>query len=135
MSKGEKNDVPSDELIIESNQALLDAIASGDYAKYKRLVPEDVTAFEPESCGALVSGLGFHKFNFDQHSEIPGSIRRNIMMSNPHVRKLGQGAAVVSYTRIDQIMEDGRPFSKTWSETRVWEMRGNRLMNVHFHKS
>ena len=71
-----------------------------------------------------------------------------ISMSNPHVRWLGGGccsdgcgegtAAIITYIRLDQTMTPGDvngPRTKTMSETRVWENRDGRLINVHFHKS
>lgn len=71
----------------------------------------------------------------------------NICMSNPHVRWLGGGccsdgcgdgsAAVISYVRMDQKIEDATsgPVTKISSETRVWENRDGKLVHVHFHKS
>ena len=76
----------------------------------------------------------------------------NITMSNPHVRWLGGGccsdgcgdgsAAVISYVRMDQCMDDKNnkggscsPVTKLCSETRVWENRDGKLVHVHFHKS
>jgi hypothetical protein len=99
----------------------------------------------------------------------------NVTMSNPHVRWLGGGccsdgcgdgsAAVISYVRMDQIVDlavsssssfsdekgndgndnnvrrttsskpTGGPVTRISSETRVWENRDGRLVHVHFHKS
>ena len=142
--------------VIEANQQLLDSIASGDYETYKDLTSPDITAIEPESRGYPVHGLSFHKYYFDLYShpkvterdDHPRPIIPNVItMSNPHVRWLGGGccsdgcgegtAAVITYVRLDQTMAEGDegPTTKTTSETRVWENRDGRLMNVHFHKS
>ena len=67
-------------------------------------------------------------------------ICNTITMSNPHVRWIGgseAAAAIISYVRLDQSMraEDSGPVTKTMSETRIWENRNGKLVNVHFHKS
>lgn len=158
--------------VIESNQKLLDSIAQCDYETYKELCADDITAFEPESNGMMITGLSFHKYYFDLYgsdSNSPDAIRAatsdttqangdknkstasatkvNICMSNPHVRWLGGGccsdgcgdgsAAVISYVRMDQKIEDATsgPVTKISSETRVWENRDGKLVHVHFHKS
>ncbi|KAL7529936.1 hypothetical protein ACHAWF_003164 [Thalassiosira exigua] len=153
-----KSGVFTDQDVIDANQKLLDAIASGDYATYSSLTASDLTAIEPESRGHPVHGLAFHKYYFDLYSH-PRMVQREgtrslipnvITMSNPHVRWLGGGccsdgcgegtAAVITYVRLDQSMpegdvEGGGPTTKTMSETRVWENRDGKLVNVHFHKS
>ena len=162
--------------VIESNQKLLDSIAQCDYETYKELCADDITAFEPESNGMMITGLSFHKYYFDLYGSDSNRIGQqdaskaatsettqandndnnkstapttkvNICMSNPHVRWLGGGccsdgcgdgsAAVISYVRMDQKVEDatGGPVTKISSETRVWENRDGKLVHVHFHKS
>jgi calcium/calmodulin-dependent protein kinase (CaM kinase) II len=159
--------------VIESNQKLLDSIARCDYETYKELCADDITAFEPESNGMMITGLSFHKYYFDLYGSGSNSsgqqdvskaatsettqandndsnkstTKVNICMSNPHVRWLGGGccsdgcgdgsAAVISYVRMDQKIEDATsgPVTKISSETRVWENRDGRLVHVHFHKS
>ena len=101
-----------------------------------QLCADDLTCFEPESNGMLVGGLEFHRYYFDLASKMPKpSFRQNITMSNPHIRWVGKDCAVVSYTRVDQIVRDNVPVTKTMSETRVWEVRDGTLMHVHVHKS
>jgi calcium/calmodulin-dependent protein kinase (CaM kinase) II len=158
--------------VIESNQKLLDSIARCDYETYKELCADDITAFEPESNGMMITGLSFHKYYFDlyggdsnghasraatsattqandndSNKSTASTTKVNICMSNPHVRWLGGGccsdgcgdgsAAVISYVRMDQKIEDATsgPVTKISSETRVWENRDGRLVHVHFHKS
>ena len=132
--------------VIGANRRLLDAIASRDYGSYCDLTASDLTAIEPESGGHVVQGLDFHRHYFDLMSsrrEDDGRDKRNVAMPaamihmiSPHVRWLGGGvAAVISYVRLDQVVEGGVPVTKTASETRIWEGRGGRLVHVHFHKS
>mmetsp|Transcript_16441 Transcript_16441/g.29815 ORF Transcript_16441/g.29815 Transcript_16441/m.29815 type:complete len:156 (+) Transcript_16441:120-587(+) len=142
--------------VIDANQKILDAIASGDFATYQDLTASDITAIEPESKGYPVHGINFHKYYFDLYSHPKMTQRKEyqqpiitnvITMSNPHVRWLGGGccsdgcgkgtAAVLTYVRLDQTMTEGDdgPTTKTMSETRVWENRDGKLINVHFHKS
>jgi len=158
MSSKNQSGVFTNQDVIESNQRLLNAIASGDFATYQDLTASDITAIEPESKGYPVHGVHFHKYYFDLYAH-PKMIKRSqlenqqpiitnvISMSNPHVRWLGGGccsdgcgegtAAVISYVRLDQTMCEGDdgPVTKTMSETRVWENRDGKLINVHFHKS
>ena len=51
--------------IIGLTERLLNAINFGDYSTYLQLVDPELTSFEPEAVGNLVSGLDFHKFYFD----------------------------------------------------------------------
>mmetsp|Transcript_32192 Transcript_32192/g.54929 ORF Transcript_32192/g.54929 Transcript_32192/m.54929 type:complete len:218 (-) Transcript_32192:955-1608(-) len=151
--------------VISANQTLLNAISRCDYHTYNELCADDLTAFEPESNGMLISGKSFHKFYFDfygggdntdggQDADVAttadnkaaqSATKINITMSNPHVRWLGGGccsdgcgdgsAAVISYVRIDQSVDSSGPVTRLSSETRVWENRDGRLVHVHFHKS
>lgn len=131
----------SNEDILAVNQKLLDSIASGNFEVYKELCTDDMTCLEPESCGHVVQGLGFHKYYFELGAKMPKAIgatdmTNNITMSNPHIRWLGNDAVILSYTRLDQVLGgDFRPLTKTTGETRVWEIRNGALVHVHFHKS
>lgn len=129
----------SNKQVLDTNQILLDSIANGDYDVYQKLCAEDISCFEPESNGILVEGLKFHKHYFDLGSSgcFPTPIvPKNITMSNPHIRWLGQVSVVISYTRVDQsVGEGGIPKTEIMSETRIWEIRDSELIHVHFHKS
>ena len=132
--------------VLKANQELLNAIASGDYDIYKSFCAEDVTCFEPESTGVLVQGTSFHKYYFDLDKAIAdvkndslvaqSFPKTNISMSNPHIRWLGDNAVVLSYVRVDQLLDDNKiPVTKTKSETRIWENRDGTWLLVHLHKS
>ncbi len=133
--------------VLKANQALLDSIAEGDYLRYKSLCAEDLTCFEPESSGMLVHGISFHKYYFDlgeamSEAKLGDSVptssfpKTNISMSNPHVRFLGDGAVVLSYVRVDQLLDENKaPVTKTKSETRIWEKKNGLWKLVHLHKS
>ena len=104
--------------LLAATQKLLDAIGAGNYASYSSMCAADCTSFEPETQGHLVAGAAFHKHFFDLDAATPSSSKlptQNIMAS-PHVRLLGDNAAVVSYVRITQ--RDGQV--STAQETRVW---------------
>ena len=154
MSSNNKSGVFSDKDVIDVNQRLLDAISAGDYETYANLTATDITAIEPESLGHPIHGQAFHKYYFDLYSHPKMKDKQKepiipnvITMSNPHVRWLGGGccsdgcgegtAAVITYVRLDQTIDDVEkgPITKTTSETRVWENRDGKLVNVHFHKS
>lgn len=120
------------ELLIQ-NQRLLDSIAAGDWETYTQLCVGDLTAFEPESAGHLVEGMDFHRFYFEL-----GGVKgpHNTTLSSPHVRMLGDQAAVVSYVRLVQRLDEtGSPVVVRSEETRVWQRIEGAWRHVHFHRS
>jgi calcium/calmodulin-dependent protein kinase (CaM kinase) II len=121
--------------LLDLNQRLLNAIASGDWDTYAELCDPTLSCFEPEARGHLVEGLDFHQFYF----KLPGgdsSAPRNTSMSSPHVRLMGEEAAVVSYVRLNQrINTAGEPTVSAVEETRVWERIDGQWRHVHFHRS
>ena len=125
----------SEKELLAATQKLLDAIGAGNYASYSSMCAADCTSFEPETQGHLVAGAAFHKHFFDLDAATPSSSKlptQNIMAS-PHVRLLGDNAAVVSYVRITQ--RDGQV--STAQETRVWHRAAPSApwQHVHFHRS
>lgn len=118
--------------LLALNQRLLESILVGDWETYSTFCDTALTAFEPESCGALVEGLDFHGFYFDQ-SGVAGP--HNITMCSPHVWLLGD-TAVVCYVRLTQRMDDqGKPVTTRCEETRVWQRQDGTWKHVHFHRS
>jgi ketosteroid isomerase-like protein len=123
----------TDELL-ERNQQLLQAIAAGDWETYAGLCDPTITCFEPEARGHLVDGMEFHKFYFDLGG--PNESLKVTTMASPHVRILGDSAAVISYVRLNQrIGADGEPVVTAVEETRVWERLDGEWKHVHFHRS
>jgi calcium/calmodulin-dependent protein kinase (CaM kinase) II len=119
--------------VVALNQRLLEAIASADWATYDSLCSPDLTCFEPEALGHLVEGMAFHKFYFDLGA---GTGARNVTMVTPHVRMLGNDAAIVAYTRLVQRADpDGVPVTKRVEETRVWQRVERSWKLVHVHRS
>ena len=105
--------------LLELNQRLLESIMVGDWDTYTRLCDPEISCFEPESRGELVVGLDFHGFYFDRGG-VPGP--HNTTMASPHVRLLGEDAAVVSYVRLVQRLDSsGNPITHRCEETRVWQ--------------
>lgn len=122
----------ADELIALTEK-LLASITEADWETYETLCDSTITAFEPESCGHLVDGLAFHRFYFDLGSS---DTPRQTSLLSPHVRMLGEDAAIVCYTRLVQTLDgDGSPISLTFEETRVWERQDDAWKHVHFHRS
>jgi len=121
--------------LLELNQRLLTAIVSGDWKTYEALCDSSITCFEPEARGQVVVGMPFHKYYFD----LPGSPQKpakNVTMSQPHVRLLGDSAAVLSYVRLTQSQRaDGSPQTGRMEETRVWQKIDGQWKHVHFHRS
>lgn len=118
--------------ILELTRQLLESIATGDWPTYERLCDPTLTAYEPESHGALVEGMGFHRFYF----ELEGGAPANTTIASPQVRMLGSDAAVVSYIRLMQTVDAaGQPYSARFEETRVWQRQDGSWQHVHFHRS
>lgn len=119
-----------------ANERLLDAIAKGDYLTYSCLVSDDLTCFEPEGCGHLVKGIGFHKYYFDlARNDAAPSQPTNTTMVEPHTRIIGD-VAVVAYVR---MVQRGHATTRV-EETRIWRrLPGDSALSkwqlVHFHRS
>ena len=119
--------------LLQLNQRLLESIAAGDWTSYTQLCDPTLSAFEPEGKGHLIEGLPFHHYYFEL-----GGIKgpHKTTMSSPHVRLLGQDAAVVSYVRLVQRLDSaGVPTVVASEETRVWQLIDGQWRHVHFHRS
>jgi calcium/calmodulin-dependent protein kinase (CaM kinase) II len=119
--------------LLALNQQLLVSIAEADWQTYEELCDPTLSAFEPEARGRLVEGMAFHKFYF----ALPkAKVTPQATMASPHVRMLGEDAAVVSYVRLVQKLDEaGAPVTTTSEETRVWQRRDGKWRHVHFHRS
>lgn len=123
------------EQLLELNQKLLVAIVSGDWNTYVSLCDPSITCFEPEARGQVVVGMPFHKYYFDL-SASPQKPAKQVTMSQPHVRLMGDSAAVISYVRLTQSLDaSGAPQTGRMEETRVWQKIGGQWKHVHFHRS
>ena len=127
--------------ILAANQQLLDAIASGDWAAYRRLVADDITCFEPEARGHLVQGLAFHEFYFKlSDGKSPPPKHLTTTMVAPRVKLLSDTVALVAYVRLVQKLDEaGRPITTEAEETRLWQRQSDgqpgAWKHVHFHRS
>ncbi|HKD35594.1 MAG TPA: DUF4440 domain-containing protein [Pirellulales bacterium] len=105
--------------LLELNRRLLDSIAAADWKTYAELCDPELTCFETEAQGQLVEGMAFHKFYFDLGAS---SQSVNTTMASPHVRLLGNDAAVIAYVRLVQKLGgDEKPITVATQETRVWQ--------------
>jgi len=128
-SKGRKQE------IIKLTEQLLQAITSGDYGEYTKLVDPHLTSFEPEGLGNLIVGLDFHKFYFD-HVFSKNNKPVNTSILNPHVHLLGEDSACIAYVRLTQLIDrNGLPTTHNSEETRIWQRKDGKWQNVHFHRS
>ncbi len=127
---------PMDETLadlLEISQQLVDSIANADWETYSRLCDPTLSAFEPEARGQIVEGMEFHRFYFNLG---PSARAKQVTLTSPHIRLLGDHAAVVSYVRLVQsIDEHGQPQTSRCEETRVWERQEEGWRHVHFHRS
>jgi ketosteroid isomerase-like protein len=118
--------------VLSANQRLLESIATGDWSTYASLCEADLTCFEPEARGELVSGLGFHKFYFDLGGP---PAKRHTTMCGPQVHVSGD-MAVLCYVRLTQSLDSaGHPQTRRCEETRVWRRTAGQWRHVHFHRS
>lgn len=119
--------------LIALTQRLLDSIFAADWQTYEELCEPTLSAFEPEARGQLVEGMAFHRFYFDLGK---AKTPPQATITSPHVRMLGPDAAVVSYVRLVQKLDEaGKPVTTTCEETRVWHRQDGRWRHVHFHRS
>jgi calcium/calmodulin-dependent protein kinase (CaM kinase) II len=122
--------------IIRVTEQILDAISSGDFEGYTKLCDPNITAFEPEALGNLVEGIEFHRFYFDNFSALSKSKSANVTILNPQVHLLGDDAASIGYIKVTQTLDkQGVPTTSQSEETRIWQRRDGRWVNVHFHRS
>jgi len=130
--------MPSEQIqhqLLDLNQKLLVAIVTGDWKTYVALCDESITCFEPEARGQLAVGMPFHKYYFDLPAA-PQKPSKQVTMSQPHVRLMGNDAAVISYVRLTQSLDaGGAPQTGRMEETRVWQKIGGEWKHVHFHRS
>ena len=121
--------------LLDLNQQLLDAIVGGDWETYAALCDPTISCFEPEAKGNLVEGMDFHQFYFSLGGSEP-AVAPVVTMVSPHVRLLGEEAAIVCYIRLNQrVNAAGEPYVSAVEETRVWERVQGEWKHVHFHRS
>jgi len=118
--------------LLDLTRALLEAITRGDWDAYAACCDESLSAFEPEARGQRVDGLAFHRFYFER---VPADPTAHVTLASPHVRMLGDDAAIVSYVRLVQRVVDGAPHTAAFEETRVWRRTRGAWKHVHFHRS
>ena len=118
--------------LLDLSRRLLDVITAGDWAAYAQLCDPNITCFEPECNGHLVSGLPFHKYYFD----LPGGgSPRQSTMAGMSVRVVGD-VGIVCYARLVQKLDaSGSPVTATANETRIWQKQGGQWKHIHFHRS
>lgn len=118
--------------LLQLTSKLLKSIGEKDWNTYVQLCDSSLTCFEPEALGQLVEGLDFHKYYFDLEGK---PSHRNTTLASPHVRFMGEDAAVVSYIRLIQRLDGGSPVTVAIEETRVWQRINGQWKHVHFHRS
>jgi calcium/calmodulin-dependent protein kinase (CaM kinase) II len=119
--------------LLALNQQLLDSIMAADWATYSSLCDSSITCFEAEAQGHLVQGLPFHQFYFNLGGS---SSPKTVTMSQPHVRRLGDQGAVISYVRLTQYLDgNGEPQTAQIQETRVWQQINGQWKHVHAHRA
>ena len=119
--------------LLSLTHQLLDCIARADWDAYQLLCDPTITCFEPEARNHLVEGLDFHRYYFALGAR---KTPANTTICAPQVRMLGADAAVISYVRLVQSLNDaGVPQTSRSEETRVWHKTAAGWRHVHFHRS
>jgi hypothetical protein len=123
--------------LLALNQKLLEHIVGGEWKAYEAMCDSSITCFEPEARGQVVAGMPFHKFYFEMPAgDNPKKAVKQVTMAQPHVRLMGEDAAVLSYVRLTQsVVAGGAPETARMEETRVWQRIGGAWKHVHFHRS
>lgn len=123
---------PHEAELLQRTEELLRSIAQRDWAAYEQLCAPSLTAFEPEARGHLVTGLGFHRFYFDNAPAHEGGVSTIVA---PLVRVLGD-VGLVCYVRLVQQRDaDGAFRTAAYEETRLWQRIDGQWRHVHFHRS
>ncbi|XP_074647809.1 calcium/calmodulin-dependent protein kinase type II delta chain-like isoform X3 [Tubulanus polymorphus] len=121
--------------IIKLTETLIASITSGDYDAYCKCVDPQLTCFEPEAYSNLIEGMDFHKFYFD-NVLTKNNKAINTSILNPTVHLLGEDAACIAYVRLTQYIDKtGTAQTKQSEETRVWQRKDGRWLNIHLHRS
>ena len=126
---------PRDQEILGINQAMLESVASGDWARYASFCANDLSCFEAETNGHLVEGLPFHRYYFELPAGEGPTIPVTVTMARPHLRWLSDDAVVLSYTRLTQRLNSGEPITASCCETRIWQRNNGTWQQVHVHRS
>ena len=126
---------PRDQEILGINQAMLESVASGDWARYASFCANDLSCFEAETNGHLVEGLPFHRYYFELPAGEGPTTPVTVTMARPHLRWLSDDAVVLSYTRLTQRLNSGEPITASCCETRIWQQRNGQWQQVHVHRS
>lgn len=118
--------------LLQLSKQLLNSIDHKDWNTYTQLCDEELTCFEPEAQGHLITGMDFHRFYFDMN---PTGRPRQSTISSPMVSIMGD-VALVTYIRVVQgIDEHGHDHSSSFEESRVWQKQDGEWQHVHFHRS
>jgi calcium/calmodulin-dependent protein kinase (CaM kinase) II len=126
---------PRDQEILSINQAMLESVASGDWAGYANFCANDLSCFEAETNGHLVEGLPFHRYYFELPAGDAPATPVTVTMARPHLRWLSDDAVVLSYTRLTQRLNGGEPVTASCCETRIWQRCNGTWQQVHVHRS
>ena len=126
---------PNHQEIVDLTCELMTSIYEGDYATYVRLCDENMTCFEPETNGNLISGMPFHKYYFDHLLTGEKFGPMHTTLANPHVVMLGEDSAYICYNFLIQVLKGSQWVTIQREETRIWKKKDGAWKSLHFHKS
>ena len=121
------NEEELEQLLLE----LLHTIRQGDMDRYFDLSSKKLTCFEPETQGALVTGLPFHLFMLDHFK---ATAPYHLELINPQYHIFEEIAYAV-YSLIITSVRDGEPVIRKVNETRIFKKFDDNWKMVHFHRS
>lgn len=123
--------------IIQLTENILGDIVKSDWESYKTKCDSEMSCFEPESIGNLITGINFHRFYFEHTPQNKTNPTIHFNIINPHVVLLSDTCAVIAYIRIMQYVAiDGSVNTNQSEETRVWQQSEDQEWKcVHYHRS
>ena len=116
-TQGVQGESPGVVDLLNCNERLLQSMVDFDYSVYCALTSPDLTGVQVGIPGCQTfrkGGCSQHEQHFRNQT---GHV--HVRMVSPLVRFLSSSVAVVSYTRIDQMVGDR--IARQWDETRIWE--------------
>ena len=127
----------TEEEVVSVTRRILNVIDNCDWSIYREFIDEGLTTFGPEAKGCMLRGPEFQEFLLQKTASLSGTFRKSHLCT-PSVRMLGidNSIAVIAYSRVTQVCNEGKVDVVVTEETRVWEFKeAEGWKMVHIHRS
>ena len=110
--------------IVSATKRILRIIDDCDCSMYKEIIDKDLTFSEAKAKNDLLLGPEFQEFLLQKTASLSGTFRKSHLCT-PSVRMLGidNSIAVIAYSRVTQVCNEGKVDVVVTEETRVWEFK------------